>query len=226
MPQQNRGQFRQHMQNMRSNYRGQMQAGGLDKNQIQQRMKAMRQHQRSNRSQYANQYMKQQVQQPPAPMQGYQQPQMQPGIPNSLSEGSGQLTPGLMNPSAQPQMNAAIYGNPTLSAPEQQQAMQGPSNRWNPPAPGQMPGQGQMQQAHDMYANPSTPAQPPSNKAGPTPQIQQPQRQNPYERFNQRGRPAPSRANLLPAQQNTWKQRMSGGMRGSPGAAPMQANTL
>ena len=41
------------------------------------------------------------------------------------------------------------------------------------------------------------------------------------ERFNQRGRPVASRANLLGNQQNTWQQRMAGGMRGNPQAAPM-----
>jgi hypothetical protein len=41
------------------------------------------------------------------------------------------------------------------------------------------------------------------------------------QKFNQRGMPAPSRANLLPAQQPGFMQRMYGGMRGNPGSVPL-----
>lgn len=181
-PRQDRGQFRQYMQTMRDGYRSSMQSAGLDEKQVQQRMQAMRQYQRSNRSQYANQYMQERMQ-PPQQQQPWQQQQKQ-------------LQPGLMETPAQPgftpQQRMDVYNNPTLSA-EQQRA--------------QLPANPSM---------PQSPVAPPSAARPPA----QPARQNPYEKFNQRGRPAPSRANLLPAQQNTWKQRVSGGMRGAPASAP------
>lgn len=43
---------------------------------------------------------------------------------------------------------------------------------------------------------------------------------DPSQQFNQRGYPAPSRANLLPGQQTGFMQRMYGGMRGAPGMGP------
>ena len=75
------------------------------------------------------------------------------------------------------------------------------------------------------------PMQPPPMQGRPAPQPnpfspswQPPQQgqpgqppRNPYEQFNQRGRPAPSRANLLPNQMNTWQQRFNGRQGGLTG---------
>ena len=182
--QQGGGRFRDHMKNMRQGYRSSMKAAGLPRQQIKQKMNAMRKHQRGNRSEYANQYMRDQLSQQQPPQQG---PQM-----------------GLMNP-MQPapnynpitQMQGAINGNTALTGQQQQEALQQlpqmqaqPANRWADPGYGPAP---------------AAPAMP---------QVQ-PGRMD--ERFNDRGRPTASRANLVPAQQRgSWAQRMNGGMRGAP----------
>ena len=40
---------------------------------------------------------------------------------------------------------------------------------------------------------------------------------NPYEKFNDRGKPIASRANLIGNQMPTYRQKLWGGMRGNPG---------
>lgn len=88
----------------------------------------------------------------------------------------------------------------------------GPSMpRWSPPSWARQPMQPPVQQ----WMPPSWQRRPPQ------PPVQQLQRRQ-LERFNQRGMPAPSRANLLPQQQaGSFMQRLYGGRRGAPGGMPM-----
>ena len=78
------------------------------------------------------------------------------------------------------------------------------------PAPYQMNfTNARRQQIAQRNAPPPVQAQP-TLTPGPAPGAAQ-------QQFNQRGNPTPSRANLLPAQQPGFMQRMYGGMRGNPG---------
>lgn len=153
--------FGQHMRDMRKNYRGGMQAAGLNPAQIRQKMQAMRKHQRVNRSEYANQYMQRRTQ-PPQPMR------------------DNRMAPAPLRQAPQP-----MRDNPMAPAPA-------PANRWA---------------GNPLQAAPQAPTVQPGQMD---------------ERFNDRGRPTPSRANLMPQQmKGSWAQRMSGGMRGAPSNAPM-----
>jgi len=194
------GNFKGYMRDMRQGYRGSMQAAGLPKGQIQQKMKAMRKDQRANKSQIANQYMREQTQRQ---QQGQMQGDMryrgnEQGGNNRWQQQIGSNVPGRpANPGDQEYYTRHI-GN---SGPIRQAPQQG-GNRWQ---------QAQGQMGNAILSNPNLSGAEQQQAMG---QVQ--------EQFNQRGYPTSSRANLLPQQQQgSWAQRMSGGMRGAPGSAPM-----
>lgn len=136
------GGFNAYMSNMRKQYRGSMQGRNLSREQISQNTARMQAHQKQNRSQIANQYMREQM---PAQRQN---PWSQP-MPAQGARKRGM---------------AAVYGNPGLSQGEMGQvagsAMEQFNQRGMPTAsranllPQQQQGAWQQRMAGGMRGNP------------------------------------------------------------------------